>query len=98
MYLINENDKNMIVITKVLEIFIVKIINWRNNDVKSLFNCNNVRVELINKLILKKKEIHEGQNNLRKWIKHCQVMSSHDDLYFCFVHIWTLNVLLTNRQ
>ena len=61
----------MIVITRVLKVFIVKIINWRNNDVRSLPNCNNVKVELINKLILRKKEIHEGQNNLRKWVKHC---------------------------
>ena len=88
----------MIIIIKVFKIFIVKIINWRNNDVKNLFNYNNVKIELINKLILKRKEIHEDQNNLRKWIKHCQVMSNHDDLYFCFVHIWALNVLRTNSQ
>ena len=88
----------MIVIIKVFKIFTVKIINWQNNDVKSLFNCNNVKIELTNRLILRRKEIHEDQNNLRKWVKHCQVMSSYNDLYFYFVHIWTLSASRANPQ
>ena len=34
--------------------------------VKGLFNCNNIKIKLINKLILRKKEIYADQNNLYK--------------------------------
>ena len=37
-----------------------------NKFIKDLFNCNNIRVELINKLILRRKEINTDQNNLCK--------------------------------
>ena len=32
--------------------------------VKDLPSCNNIKIELINRLILKRKEIHADQNNL----------------------------------
>ena len=73
--------------------------------VKSLFNCNNVKIKLTNKLILRKKEIHADQNNLYKWIefrlcefRFCQIASSHDNLYFCSAHIWVLNAFKINLK
>ena len=36
-----------------------------DDNIKSLFNCNNIEIELINRLILRKK-IHADQNNLYK--------------------------------
>ena len=63
--------------------------------VRSLPSCNNVKIELINRLILRRKEIHAGQNNLCRWIRlrFCESRAalSQDDLYFCSAHIWTLN-------
>ena len=74
---------------------------WKyvNHDiVRNLFNCNNVKIELINKLILRKKEIHADHNNLCKWIelrlcksRFCRIASNHDNLYFCFAYIWALS-------
>ena len=61
--------------------------------VKSLPSCNNVEIELTNKLILRRKEIHADQNNLCKWVEFrlCRIALNHDNLYFCFAHIWALS-------
>ena len=42
------------------------LIRKSTKHVRDLPNCNNVEVELIKKLILRRKEIHAGQNNLYK--------------------------------